>query len=334
MANLSSLGNFLANDPQWIRSMAMLAGEDPQEAMYKATENAMRNAALEDAAAQRSIEAARRNKLAQSGGQITNELIQDMYQIDPDYAMKLVAAQAASAAPANVREYEYFNSLSPQDQKRYLVMKRSSQIMNLGGTQAVYDPLAQGKGSEFNVTPKPEQMPEFKGQQEESKQIGKSRGEAGALLESSVAKLPELFQKVQYLSDLGKKATYTEAGKAKDWLARQAGISTEGATARTEYMSVVDNQILPLLRDTFGAQFTENEGKTLRSTLGDPDKTPEQKDAVLQSFINQKIASVQSLERQTGNPVSDISAPSIGGDTIDNLAPDEIEFLKSQGLLK
>lgn len=214
--------------------------------------------------------------------------------------------------PSSVREYQYFNSLPPEEQARYLTMKRSSQIMNLGGTQAVYDPLTQGKGSEFNVTPKPEQMPDFKKDQAAATVLGTEQGTAEALLKSSNAKLPELINTVTELNELGKKATYTEAGKLKDTVVRQSGAgATEGAIARADYMAKVDNQVLPLLRDTFGAAFTQKEGDTLRATLGDVDKSPEEKTALLQSFIDQKVASIQSLQRQTGAPVADIQAPNL-----------------------
>lgn len=114
-----------------------------------------------------------------------------------------------------------------------------------------------------------------------------------------VSKMPELEQTVDILSTLGKKATYTKAGQIYDIAMREGlGLSTEGSVARAEYEAVVNNQILPLLRDTFGAQFTEREGESLRRTLGDVNKTPEEKDAVLRSFIEQKVKSIESLGRK------------------------------------
>ena len=74
---------------------------------------------------------------------------------------------------------------------------------------------------------------------------------------------------------------------------------TEGALARAEYIAKVDNEILPLLRETFGAQFTQKEGESLKVTLGDPDKSPEEKDAVLRSFIKTKREQVKTLQRRT-----------------------------------
>ena len=106
------------------------------------------------------------------------------------------------------------------------------------------------------------------------------------------------------LSDLGKKATFTKSGQAVNAARRQLGLGVnEGGIARADYISKIDNEILPLLRQTFGAQFTENEGKSLRATLGDPDVSPKEKDAVLRSFISAKIGAIESLSRKTGQEV-------------------------------
>jgi hypothetical protein len=133
---------------------------------------------------------------------------------------------------------------------------------------------------------------------------GKTQGEAGAALTQQTAQFPQLEAAVSDLSTLGKKATYTYSGRALNEIIRQAGgnlgAMPAGAVARDEYISKVDNQILPLLRQTFGAQFTAKEGETLRATLGAPNLAPEEKDAVLRSFIDQKSQQIKTLERQTG----------------------------------
>lgn len=133
------------------------------------------------------------------------------------------------------------------------------------------------------------------------KEVGKNIGEKKVSLSSQEAKFPQLEATVAKLSELGKKATYTYGGRLYDAAARQSGLPTpEGAKARAEYISLVDNQVLPLLRDTFGAQFTATEGESLKNTLGDPNKSPEEKDAVLRSFIDQKLQNIQSVKRELG----------------------------------
>jgi len=143
----------------------------------------------------------------------------------------------------------------------------------------------------------------FKAQQQE---FGKARGEKLSLLNSQNAKLPQLLNTVNKLSELGQKATYTSAGLTTDFARRELGISPrESAVARAAYISTVDNQILPLLRDTFGAAFTQKEGESLKVTLGDPNKSPAEKEAVLQSFIQQKVATLNSSAQEIGmNPIN------------------------------
>ena len=75
----------------------------------------------------------------------------------------------------------------------------------------------------------------------------------------------------------------------------------EGARARADYEATIANNILPLLRQTFGAQFTEKEGESLKTTLGDPNKSPSEKNAVLDAFIESKLNNITSTAAKTGN---------------------------------
>lgn len=149
----------------------------------------------------------------------------------------------------------------------------------------------------------------------ESKAIGTAQGEAKASLESMSAKMPGLETVVSELNDLADRATYTLAGQAWDMSAKQLGLGpSDAAIARAEYIAKVDNQVLPLLRDTFGAAFTVKEGETLRATLGDPDKSPQEKKAVLNAFIEQKKRDIEALSRQV-KPSNETSTGKKSGNT-------------------
>lgn len=138
----------------------------------------------------------------------------------------------------------------------------------------------------------------FKSQQIE---YGKARGEKASDLANLESTLPQLLNTVNKLSDLGQKATYTYAGRAGNFLKRQAGMDVgEGAIAREKYINTVNDQVLPLLRQTFGAAFTAKEGDSLKETLGDPNKSPQEKDAALQAFIEQKINNVKAGQSELG----------------------------------
>lgn len=130
---------------------------------------------------------------------------------------------------------------------------------------------------------------------------GKAAGEAAGSYRSIESKMPGLEAVVERLGELADKATYTYAGQGLDAGMRQLGMEPrEAAVARTEYQAMVDNQVLPMLRDTFGAAFTVKEGETLRATLGDLNKSPTERKAILKAFIEQKRRDVEALGRQSG----------------------------------
>jgi hypothetical protein len=222
----------------------------------------------------------------------------------------------SSESPSNVQEWQYYNSLSPEQRTEYLTMKRANPVVDLGGTKVFPNPTnpAAPPLTSFPVTPKPEDMPDFKRNQAAAQVEGTELGVSNAKLQAMEAQLPSLINVVNKLSTLGKTATYTKGGQAVDSVARQLGAKVpEGAVARKEYISTVDNEVLPLLRQTFGAAFTVEEGNRLRVTLGDPEASPEEKDAVLKAFIESKYSEIQSLARRAGKPVPPMSPPPVGG---------------------
>lgn len=223
-----------------------------------------------------------------------------------------------SDIPSSIQEYSFYNKLGPPEQAKYLNVKRAQQVINLGGQQVVRDPTG-GIAETYNVTPKPDNLPGLKMQQAKATEMGKQQGETESDLNADQAALPQLEAATKQLSDLGKNATYTYAGQARDSLVRQLGMgATEGATARSGYIAHVKNNVLPLLRRTFGAQFTKAEGDSLLATLGDPNSSPEEKDATLRALIEDKKATLQTKRRQTGKT---LDSP-IGQDNQPKQAPD------------
>ena len=142
-------------------------------------------------------------------------------------------------------------------------------------------------------------------------ETGKKVVQEGSELNEMQRNIQGLRVTIDQLSALSDAATYTALGQVGNEIRKQLGLDpSEGAVARTEYIAVVNNQILPLLKETFGAAFTAAEGDTLRATLGDPNKTPAEKKVVLNAFIAQKE---RDLAARQGGPTS--SAPSAtGGD--------------------
>lgn len=170
---------------------------------------------------------------------------------------------------------------------------------------------------------------------------GSEEGKAAAVSGSELAEMqrnmPGLLAVAEQLDELAGKATYTLGGRAVDELNKQlGGDPTDAAIARAEYIAVVDNQVLPLLRQTFGAAFTAKEGDTLRATLGDPNKSPAEKRAVLNAFIEQKKRDLEARggvvpENQTGAdgaPVQSSGAPESTYQTPPELSADDLKWLE------
>jgi hypothetical protein len=109
--------------------------------------------------------------------------------------------------------------------------------------------------------------------------------------------MPQLREMVADLNMLSTTATSTTYGRTRDDVSRRLGLPTSDAAidSRT-YMATLDNEILPLLRQTFGAAFTAAEGDRLRATLGGEELSPAEKQATLDAFITAKERRIKSLQ--------------------------------------
>jgi hypothetical protein len=147
------------------------------------------------------------------------------------------------------------------------------------------------------------------------------RGDVLTDLDRMTAAMPGLEDVVSDLRELAPIATSTLGGKLFDGAVKQTGFgSTKGATARAKFIAIIDNQVLPLLKPTFGAAFTVQEGEALRATLGNPDSSPEEKIAQLDAFLAQKVRDVESKGRQLGAPQADVQQ----GADIQSLSNDDL----------
>lgn len=134
-----------------------------------------------------------------------------------------------------------------------------------------------------------------------AKSQASAQGETMTDLKRAQAALPGLRQVTGQLKELASVATSTIGGKLFDSAAKELGFgSTEGANAKAKYIAIVDNQILPLLKQTFGAAFTVQEAQQLRATLGDPESSPTQKQEQLDAFIDAKEREVSTKQIELG----------------------------------
>lgn len=97
-------------------------------------------------------------------------------------------------APSNVQEWQYFNSLSPEDQQRFLAMKRSGQMFDVGGVPNVLTPSG-------STTPlaTPEDVARNRGQQAAATAAGTEQGKAAATAQID---LPKVESSAEYMVNL------------------------------------------------------------------------------------------------------------------------------------
>jgi hypothetical protein len=126
--------------------------------------------------------------------------------------------------------------------------------------------------------------------------LGTQAGNDQVKLMEMQRNMPGLMGVVDRLDALSGTATFSKVEVAADAARRAIGQEVSaGGIARAEYIATVDNEILPLLRQTFGAAFTVEEGARLRATLGNEDGTPAERRATLNAFIQQKQAELESF---------------------------------------
>lgn len=139
-------------------------------------------------------------------------------------------------------------------------------------------------------------------------------GEAITALNKAKAALPGITEVVDKLKELAPLTTSTFGGAVYDRAAKELGFgATKGATAKAKFVAMIDNQVLPLLKDTFGAAFTVTEAESLRNSLGNPDASTDEKLAQLDSFIEQKYRSIETGERELSGLTEQSQQPTNSG---------------------
>lgn len=90
--------------------------------------------------------------------------------------------------PANVQEWEYYNNLSPADQEKYLLMKRSNPFVDLGGSMMRPSPTTGAPLVSYARTLRPEDTPYNAAAKTNAAEIGTNYGADGRIVD------PRIFQ--------------------------------------------------------------------------------------------------------------------------------------------
>jgi len=299
--------------------------------------------------------AAMEEKLRQQQGGVP-ELMQSQFREAPfqtqkvqDIQLKMLINQlkGPDGQHKDISRHEYYQGLDQPGQESFLSVQRANPYIDLGDVKTRFSQTTPGMPLDVqNVGFKPAQTTEYKQELEDistagaadvrqniistaaeleaEKKTGAGIGATRVSVADMNARLPRLEDVVAKLSALGKKATYTLTGQARDSFRRQTDQPVgEGAVARAEYIATVANEMLPLLKPTFGAAFTVDEGESLKATLGDPNASPEEKEAMLRSFIDAKIENIKSEERKL-EELGGVSPVAMPSGEFDNLSEEDL----------
>lgn len=199
-------------------------------------------------------------------------------------AKKQMEFGVSSNDPSAVREWGFYSKLSPAEQQQYLRMKRSDQIMNLGGEMAVRSPLG-GIQESYQVTPKITETPEYKAQQTAAQETAKAQ--AGAQ-----ADLPKALEDARFMKEtIGK--LINEQGQLQPGVesivggwggmqGRQAAVLPLSGTQR-KYQPIVNQIKGQVFMNAYqglkgGGQITEVEGIKAESALARLDQAQTEED--------------------------------------------------------
>lgn len=227
----------------------------------------------------------------------------DLQGASQDLGMFLSAAQdngllgrSKENDPSSVREYEYFNSLTPEQQQQYLGMKRANPVVNLGDRTEVLSQTNPG-GSPIASLQRgvsPDNAPELRAAQ------------AAAVNEADIAAIPAQVrtegaaQRQQDVIALGVDAAQgvpvlrrsldlLDTVKTGGWDAARIKIKqmfgVESAD-EGELSSLLGKAVLSQLRSTFGAAFTEREGARLEGIEARMGANPETNKRLLQETLS------------------------------------------------
>lgn len=241
---MSLLGNILEPNPQGgLLDLAMNlaqaggAGKPTMAGLAGAVQQTRR-----DMVAAREYERERRMAALQDKAleDMTDADLREAYLLGgPSGYAAIVAAKARQQygygdVPMSVKEWQFYKTLSPEDQRQFLINKRQQQVLDLGGSYGFADPTRPGIGGVEagpEKTLAPGERPETRGEQAEQTELGKGRGtrfnEDYGKVVTSKGSLG-LINDARRIID-NESPTGSWVGSAADTMGEVIGVSVKGA---------------------------------------------------------------------------------------------------------
>lgn len=195
----------------------------------------------------------------------------DAALLDPNSAIR---AQFGFDKPASQREWDHFNTLTPDQKVEYLNMKRAQTWRDLGATQVAPNPVnpASPPVATLTNTLKPGEQPAIRGEQAAATETGKAAGQAQARIPGAELQAQQMLSVVDGITShpaLGN--VVGMPGNLSGFTARIIGTGLP-ASPESDFMSRVDQlkgqqflQAYETLKG--GGQITEVEGRKAEAAM-------------------------------------------------------------------
>lgn len=262
------------------------------------------------------------------------------YLKDAAVNAKLAAITKTDNTPSTVKEWKYYNSLPPAEQDRFLQMKRAQQVINLGGTQVVRGPSG-GIAESYTVTPKPQDMPDFKSEVKSAEKTAELQATKEAQRPKAEAALSGLKQQAKLVIGTIDKALAASSGWSTGYGHYLAGLPNTEARKLDNYLNTIKANIgfdkLQQMREnspTGGAlgQVSDTENKLLQAVNGTLD--PMQPDQLKEDLNQIKLLYPQVIAERERAFNQDYSASGDMSPAPPSTDPGLEAELRRRGLLK
>jgi hypothetical protein len=153
---------------------------------------------------------------------------------------------AAQQPPSNVQEYEYFKSLSPEQQVKYLEMKRGGNMFDVGGVPNYRQP-----GGVVQPLATPEEVAGNRGLTRQEEAAGTKVGEAAGQAQVNAPRNASTIEEVRAIASPGgliEQSTGSGVGTVADAAAGVVGYATEGAKAIARLQPIAHNLLMNVPR--------------------------------------------------------------------------------------
>src|SRR3990167_6939114 len=184
-------------------------------------------------------------------------------------AQKFMRPGGEKGHPSSVREWEYYKSLSDEEKKLFLEVKRNPNILNLGGAMAVRAP-GGGIGESYNVTPKPQDMPAFRAEQTRAQEQAKADVTASADVDKKSVKASAMEDYITEAEGMLKDASGSLFGTGLAMGKSAVGISDK-STKANQQLKLISGWMVSNVPRMEGPQsdFDVQNYREMAATVGD-----------------------------------------------------------------